>query len=493
MASRGAVHTLTQSQTHTRGPAETMSSRIPILPTGSSSGQGRPKQSIPKPSSIPRSRRDSSTSEPEEYSRLRMVRSNSSSKKSSKEAGLSVGSSKPSYSLIPPSRYYTAPPNNAPSPNVPPQTQHTPPPQPSTSSSSSWKFGRSAQPDTRPRNVLRRKAPSIEQYAERNRARIQASMPEKSEPEIPQIETPVKVESNDNNNAQARPSVDHVPTRPQYSTPTPSSQPPALEARPTTAGSQPRIPKEFIGLSTSINTLNLPPPTPNFTGGSSPSTRYTDSPGMWSRGSTPTSLSSYSPGITHPIHSSRLKQPSPTIFRNQRSRPNLSVTPSYDETKNTAPASTRLPRRSQTEPVPRPSTSGLGVRDTGRHDVPEVQHAPMHRPSHVEWQSVGTDYTTDPRITESGNRKEDVATPRIEEPSLLPSSKSTPRLSPNRPSRKGAEPLKLESSPIIWSSLASSRLPTHKRQGSSSSITRSKSPAIPTSFVNASTESLQSR
>ncbi|KAM5463334.1 hypothetical protein MauCBS54593_007541 [Microsporum audouinii] len=467
-----------------------MTSRIPILPTSGSSGQGRPKQSIPKPSSIPQSRRDSSASESEEYSRLRMVRSNSSSRKPSKETSTSTGALKqPSYSFMPTSRYYAAPPNNTPSPNV---RQHAVSLSQSSSSIPSWKFGRPSLPESRPRNVLRRKAPSIEQYAERNRARLQASMSEKPELEIPQIEAREKIESDTSCTATTRPPVDHVPARPQYSTPTPSSQTPASEARPPTSGLQSRVPKEFVGLSTSINTLNLPPPTPIFTGGSSPSTRYTDSPGMWSRGSTPTSLSSYSPGIVHPIHSSRLKQPSPTIFRTQRSRPSLAAMPSYDETKSTIAPSTRLPRRSQTEPIPRPPTAGPGVRETA-HDAPEVQPAPM-RPlypsSQADWQPVG-DLG---EIGSSGdNRKADVAAPRLEEPSLLPSSGSTSRLSPSRPSRKGAEPLKLESSPIIWSNLASSRLPTHKQRGSSGSNARAKSPAIASSFVNASTESLQSR
>ncbi|EFR03153.1 hypothetical protein MGYG_06148 [Nannizzia gypsea CBS 118893] len=477
MVSRVAVQTVTQTQTHPHIRGSTIgimmsSSRIPIPPAGGSSGQGRPKQSTPKPSSIPRSRRDSSASESEEYSRLRMVRSNSS-KKSSRENITSTGTSKqPSYSFMPTSRYYAAPPSNAPPPNIPADTQ-----QQTTSSISSWKFSRPSLPESRPRNVLRRKAPSIEQYAERNRARLQTSTSEKIEMDLPHIEIQNKVEPDFRETAPTRPSpqpVENAPVRPQYSTPTPSSQAPPTEATSSTSGSQSHIPKEFVGLSTSINTSNLPPPTPNFTGGSSPSTRYTDSPGMWSRGSTPTSLSSYSPGIVHPIHGSRLKQPSPTIFRNQRSRPNLTALSSFDETKRTCTPTTRLPRRSQTEPIAQPP--GLGVRDT-RHQA--------------EWQSAGVlpgDIKPSPE-----NRKEDVSTPKLEEPPLLLDLGATTGLSPSRPSRKGTEPLKLESSPVIWSNLASSRLPTHKRRGSASSNTRSKSPAIPSAIVNASTESLQSR
>ncbi|EGD99641.1 hypothetical protein TESG_06985 [Trichophyton tonsurans CBS 112818] len=480
MVSRVAVQTVTYApaQTLTRGSTTEImmsSSRIPIPPTRASSGQGRPKQGTPKSSSIPRGRRDSSASESEEYSRLRMVRSNSS-KKSSMEVNTSTGTPKhPSYSFMPTSRYYAAPPSNAPSPNLSSDT-----PQQSTSSIPSWKFGRPSLPESRPRNVLRRKAPSIEQYAEKNRARLQAPRSEKIDIEIPQIEAPDTIEPDFKESVPTRPApVESAPTRPQYSTPTPSSQTPATEARPSTSGSQSRIPREFIGLSTSINTSNLPPPTPNFTGGSSPSTRYTDSPGMWSRGSTPTSLSSYSPGIVHPIHSSRLKQPSPTIFRNQRSRPNLAALSPFDETKRTGTPTTRLPRRSQTEPLPQLPDSGPGVRET-RHQAP----------SHAEWQSTST-LPSEIKPT-SENRNEDVCTPKLEEPSL-PDSGAATRLSPSRPSRKGTEPLKLESSPVIWSNLASSRLPTHKRRGSASSNTRSKSPAISSSIVNASTDSLQSR
>ncbi|KAF1815806.1 hypothetical protein P152DRAFT_197329 [Eremomyces bilateralis CBS 781.70] len=49
---------------------------------------------------------------------------------------------------------------------------------------------------------------------------------------------------------------------------------------------------------TPLRTDNLPPPTLHFTlGNGSPSTRYSESPGVFSISSTPTSISSYSPGV----------------------------------------------------------------------------------------------------------------------------------------------------------------------------------------------------
>jgi SAM-dependent methyltransferase len=56
-------------------------------------------------------------------------------------------------------------------------------------------------------------------------------------------------------------------------------------------------------------------PTPQYTLSTTPSTRYSDSPGPFSVSSTPTSMSSYSPGVTISKHVGRVRQASPLQSR----------------------------------------------------------------------------------------------------------------------------------------------------------------------------------
>jgi hypothetical protein len=73
-----------------------------------------------------------------------------------------------------------------------------------------------------------------------------------------------------------------------------------------------------FGVPGDLTAYNLPAPTSIYPGpSSSPSTRHSESPGPWSRTSTPTSMSSHSPGITMPSKFNvKPRQQSPT-----RSRP----------------------------------------------------------------------------------------------------------------------------------------------------------------------------
>ncbi|MCJ1292387.1 hypothetical protein MMC34_003937 [Xylographa carneopallida] len=84
-----------------------------------------------------------------------------------------------------------------------------------------------------------------------------------------------------------------------------------------------------------LSTQDLPPPHPSYMApSSSASTRASISPGPFSRTSTPTSISSHSPGITlAPKFVPRLKTPSsPTKTRPPVTRRNFSVVVSRDET-----------------------------------------------------------------------------------------------------------------------------------------------------------------
>ena len=82
------------------------------------------------------------------------------------------------------------------------------------------------------------------------------------------------------------------------------------------------------GLSASPN-LSLPPPTPNYAHDSESSARRSESPGAFSRTSTPTSMSSQSPGVSTPykvpIRAAPPRQKSPVRATSGRSRPPVAL------------------------------------------------------------------------------------------------------------------------------------------------------------------------
>lgn len=447
-----------------------ISSKIPMSRStgylGGHMGQVDPRSHIPMPppTAFSRARKNSSASESEDVSRFR--------KTPSREPSPAVGSGK----SRPAGVLYSNPASAKQSKETLPQQSVE-----SLTSSAFWKSRKTPQPEARQRNVLRRKAPSIEQYTERSRGRSQSSSATKFN----------KLDAH-RTNAQAQVDIDgsgSTPSRalnnpqPQYQriSPAPAPQPP-IEPETISAESQSRsrIPKEFIGLSTTINTCNLPPPTPNFTGGSSPSTRYSDSPGPWStnsRTSTPTSLSSYSPGIIQPTKAgSRLRQPSPSLSRTHQARQHAGGTNSVDDSKNIAPMKSRLPPRSQTEPIPQLSSVSPEIKDARRY---LTVSPPLHTPS--------------PQISlaSSASQQGQYMEHQCQEaPSMSPPPVASP---PPRPSREGTHDLGLGSSPIVKSNLPTSRLPTHRRRGSSEARSNSRMPVYQGSSMNASAESVQSK
>lgn len=81
-----------------------------------------------------------------------------------------------------------------------------------------------------------------------------------------------------------------------------------------------------------ISTQNLPPPTPSFAHSSGSSTRRSESPGAFSRTSTPTSMSSHSPGIPLPAKSPiRVRPVSPTRSRPPVTRRRIGHLPPQDD------------------------------------------------------------------------------------------------------------------------------------------------------------------
>lgn len=243
-----------------------------------------------------------------------------------------------------------------------------------------------------------------------------------------------------------------------------------------------QIPKEFIGLRTVINTSNLPPPpTPIFASASTPSTRYSGSPGMWSsRGSTPTSLSSYSPGITQPANY-RFKQQSPIHLRH---------TPGHQMT--TTPIS-------QIDPD-EPTMLGPIATDNYVRSV-RVAIPPMERSDEVLTPTtIASPEQQQPSQSSRNNSYDD----QQQNINLLPASKNTLLASPDmgsngltrprRPSRDGTDKLEQAISPVIQSNLPALRTnTTHTRRKSAD---KASSPELlrvtPVRSAATSVESLQS-
>ncbi|KAI2997241.1 hypothetical protein CBS147346_8867 [Aspergillus niger] len=123
----------------------------------------------------------------------------------------------------------------------------------------------------RPRNVLRRKAPTIGQHTAQSKPSLERIRPEKLNVIIPKFPIIGPTQS-----ASLQFATKHSV----------SASPMASEDNLSSIVPQAHVhtgPKELASLRTTINTQNLPPPTPIIPSASSPSTRYSESPGRLAR------------------------------------------------------------------------------------------------------------------------------------------------------------------------------------------------------------------
>jgi SAM-dependent methyltransferase len=196
----------------------------------------------------------------------------------------------------------------------------------------------------------------------------------------------------------------------------------------------------------------LPVPTPQYALTATPSTRYSESPGPFSVSSTPTSMSSYSPGTALSRNSHRTKQASPL-----QSRPPVTRqwTPEEASSRNTQTLSTV--RESSTSS----SSTSTVVADGGKHNEkhPPIRLATLpQNPSIPETDQVAAER---PRLQAPPEFAHLVDQP--------PASSSTERR-PSRPSRDGTpEIVGLRGpSPVVQSNMT--MFPSsHRRTGSSDS------------------------
>jgi hypothetical protein len=384
----------------------------------------------------------------------------------------------------------------------------------------------------RPRNVLRRKAPFSRQTANQQTT-VLGTVKGGSI-----LSGTTASSSNVTRGAQPN---DDSSSRPSQNTPRPRVEDPRLrppkgKASMRKEGSpSDRIPKEFAGLSTVVNVHNLPSqPTPIFAPTGSPSTRYSESPGIWSsRNTTPTSLSSYSPGIVQPTKSTqRLRQPSPIQVPLSHPRSTaISPQPEESELRHFGSQSTEVSRTNSGSPekteqgkqletavtkkrtavfpgTPPPRKSSMNFSSPNRKSD-ERSASDNARPLHPDSQLTSDLPVPSSSLAKPSARPLRPSRYRTDKPELKPSpvidsqmpfdptipssSLARPSARPVRPSRHGTDKLELKPSPVIQSNLATLRTTGHKRRESVDKIPHFERPHLtPIQSDGASVHSFQS-
>lgn len=314
-----------------------------------------------------------------------------------------------------------------------------------------------------PRNVLRRKAPTIGQR-ERGAFQKEISQPDNLREVIPTI-----------GNSQIPGHAQHLrfdlPLSVQQ-----SSSSHVLYRKTMREGvglSATHGPRELASLrTTTINTQSLPPlpppaPTPFFASTSSPSTRYSESPGIWSRTSTPTSLSSYSPGIV----SSAKFASSPSCTRLPVSSPSLNSSPQSARAEPKSPNSRSATKLAGPNAPSTKDERGKTLNPTGHSEAPVIPRNPPLRNLSMKF-ATGKQDDLDMKTC---REQEEVAERQLFDPlsKELTRTESTAAEhvhSPSRPSREGTHQLELQPSPVIQSNLGSFKTTGHKRRESSEKL-----------------------
>ncbi|KAI1342036.1 hypothetical protein F5Y15DRAFT_413301 [Xylariaceae sp. FL0016] len=268
---------------------------------------------------------------------------------------------------------------------------------------------------------------------------------------------------------------------------------------------------------------DLPPPTPQFSGASShsqlsnfsasPSTRFSESPGPgpYSRDTTPTSMSSQSPGIVAPMRfaASRAKPLSPAITRPPITRRRAGSTSNEDGSFSADPQGLAVVREALTS-----SSSNSTVRNDDKKEKMDSRHRgrspappnpPPRKSSHKLTKSPGAgqarSQSDTPKMpTQSTMRSPSptkIAQPRerIHDTAASPQPRPTP---PSRPSRDGTPDLYSQFGgpvPIIQSNLSSTSLSERRQsiQPAPSSLPRSTTPSGHTRTSSSSTRPSLSR
>ncbi|KAJ5679245.1 hypothetical protein N7462_007489 [Penicillium macrosclerotiorum] len=343
----------------------------------------------------------------------------------------------------------------------------------------------------RPRNVLRRKAPTIGKHVEQSQAQKLSLM-------IPQSTPPI---------AGREPRLPSLPD--SYSAGLSASSYSTSDQTDQSAVDTPRTqgPAELASLRTTVGIEGITlPPAPNYPSSSTPSTRYSESPGVWSRGSTPTSLSSYSPGILQSSKIGRMRQPSPIKTRLPMVSPStVQASPQTAQIEQAEPSTQRtgLPRRPpKSSTKPNLNTRTLSSTKPISTVIRGPPPSPPSRKSSVNFSPPKDSPSKNSDIDVEKARKEVEEAERelfnsqkfmIAAPSSEATIPSVPK-TPPRPSRDGTHCLDLDTSPVIQSNLPYLRSTGHKRRESAERARAGERPYPATNQSAAtSVDSLRSR
>lgn len=318
----------------------------------------------------------------------------------------------------------------------------------------------------RPRNVLRRKAPTIGQR-ERSGSELQT---ETSRPETLKLIIPTTANPGHIADSTQKPCWDQSEPIKQ----SPSSRVP----KERTAGkvvdyTASHGPKELASLRTAtINTQNLPLPTPAFASASSLLTRYSESPGIWSRTSTPTTLTSFSPGFVGPAKiGSRLRQPSPSHAQLPIPFPSTHPSPQADrgEPKTLKPAATK--KVTESRPFVDNDECGRSPNDMRPLKAPDPPRSPPPRKSSMNLSPPKqTELDAETISKQEKNAARQIFDPVGKETATAKGMAKESTRGPQRPSRENTHQLDLQSSPVIQSNLPFLKTTGHKRRESAEKV-----------------------
>ena len=222
------------------------------------------------------------------------------------------------------------------------------------------------------------------------------------------------------------------------------------------------------------STPELKTPTPGFVRSNSASTRYSESPSPWSRTSTPTTVSSHSPGLTQlPKFAAISRSVSPKRSRPPVTRRKLTGSSAHDEdifdgwglkavresltsSSSSSPTARTVAQAAELKPSARkssivPPTPPLRLSSRPKQSLPEVINAQSQQDTRLA--SLSSAKATQASAT---------ATSRL--PTLTSGRSKIP---PPRPSREGTPTLEqAKPSPIIQSNLTHLETTGHKRRES---------------------------
>ncbi|OJJ76263.1 hypothetical protein ASPBRDRAFT_115744 [Aspergillus brasiliensis CBS 101740] len=305
----------------------------------------------------------------------------------------------------------------------------------------------------RPRNVLRRKAPTIGQHTAQSKPSLERLRPEKLNVIIPDF-----------------PTIGSTPSASlQLSTSQSiSASPMASEDNLSSTVPEEHVhtgPKELASLRTTINTQNLPPPTSLIPSASSPSTRYSESPGVWSRTSTPTTLSSYSPGIVNSVKGPRLRQASPSqsrlpVFSHQaspasdRARPGATQSPLLGQSTRSKAFATEAETKQTAVKTDTTNTTNISYSYLPRKtSTSSTRRLSVKEKPNSEAAQKGEE---ERRVSRAMSHADKVRADLIGKPLQIP----------KRPTREGTHQLVLEPSPVVQSNISPKTVTGHKRRDS---------------------------